>query len=39
MSIFVLRITIPGLYAFITRGVRKWIIGEKGLILMQEVRV
>jgi len=39
MSIFVLHIIIPGVYAFNTRGVRKWIIGEKGLILIQEYQV
>jgi hypothetical protein len=29
MTIFVLLNTIPGVYAFNTRGVRKWIINEK----------
>jgi hypothetical protein len=29
---------IPGVYAFNTCGVRKWIIAEKDLILMQEYR-
>jgi hypothetical protein len=36
MTIFVLHHIPPGVYAFNTRGVRKWIIGEKSLILNQE---
>jgi hypothetical protein len=35
MSIFVLHDTTPVVYAFNTRGVRKWIIDEKGLILIE----
>jgi hypothetical protein len=33
MITFVLHNTKPGVYAFNTRGVRKWIIGEKDLNL------
>jgi hypothetical protein len=39
MIIFVLHDTIPGVYDFNTRGVRKWIIDEKGLILIKEYQV
>jgi hypothetical protein len=39
MTIFVLHDTMPGVYGFNTRGVRKWIIDEKGLILIQEYQV
>ena len=39
MIIFMLYETIPGVYAFNTRGVRKWIINEKGLLLIQEYQV
>jgi len=34
MTILALHDTVPGVYAFNTRGVRKWIIDEKGLILI-----
>jgi hypothetical protein len=38
MAILVLHEELPGVYAFNTGGVRKWIIGEKSLFLIQEYR-
>jgi hypothetical protein len=38
ITIFDLYDTLPGVYAFNTRGVRKWIIGEKSLNLIQDSR-
>jgi hypothetical protein len=36
MTIFVGNDTVPGVYAFNTQGVRKWIINEKSLFLIRE---